>query len=37
MVRFHTKPPDDGLLPWALAWLLSLLLGFQAAYLILKI
>ena len=37
MARFRTKPPDDGALPWVLAWALSLLLGFQAAYLIMKI
>jgi hypothetical protein len=35
MVRLRVKPVDDDLFPWVFAWLLSLSLGFQAAYLLL--
>jgi hypothetical protein len=36
MANFRPKPRDEGLLPWAFAWLLSLTLGFQTAYLLSK-
>ena len=36
MTRFRTKPSGDALWPWVLAWLLSLSLGFQTAYLLLE-
>jgi len=34
MRRFRWKPPEDGIVPWILALLLSFTLGLQAAYLI---
>jgi hypothetical protein len=36
MARFRVTPRDEELWAWALAWLLSLSLGFQVAYLISK-
>ena len=34
MSRFRLKPPEDGIVPWVLAAILSVTLGIQAAYLI---
>jgi hypothetical protein len=36
MARLRTIPPGEALGAWAIAWLLSLSLGFQIAYLVSK-